>query len=55
MKVLTFKFHHILDMQSRLRVEKEKELRDQKDRYERQIEELKRQAVSDRDFLQKEM
>ena len=39
------------EMQSKLRFQKDSEVRDQRDKYERQIEELKRNSQSDRDFL----
>lgn len=42
-------------MQARLKKEKEQELKEQREKFERMMEELKRNAANDRDFLKKEL
>ena len=42
-------------MQTRLKQQKEQELKEMREKYERMMEELKRNAANDREFLKKEM
>jgi len=42
-------------MQSKMKLQKDSEMRDQREKYERMIEELKRTAANEREFLKKEM
>ena len=42
-------------MQSRLKAQKDQELKELREKYERMMEELKRNAANDRDFLKKEL
>ena len=42
-------------MQTRLKQQRDQELKEMREKYERMMEELKRNAANDRDFLKKEM
>ena len=42
-------------MQNRLKAQKDSELKELRDKFEKMIEEVKRNAANERDFLQKEM
>jgi hypothetical protein len=42
-------------MQTRLKQQKDQELKEMREKYERMMEELKRNAANDRDFLKREM
>jgi ribosomal protein L17 len=42
-------------MQNRLKAKKDSELKELREKFEKMIEEVKRNAANERDFLQKEM
>lgn len=42
-------------MEKRLKLSKEEELRDMKAKYEKMIEDLKKNSMNDREFVQKEL
>ena len=43
------------DLQTKLKAQKDQELKDLKEKYEKQIQELKQRAASDQEFLKSEL